>query len=118
VRRHAQSCLRGALAGRNEGLRRQLLGALTEQISALTERTTRLLDGLEQGGEVPHQLGAIRELRECLKLEAQIAGLLTAGSEVRGAAEREEVILEVLLRYPEAGEAVLVALRAQERRRV
>lgn len=116
IRHHARVCVPGLLAGSNEALKRKMLGTLVEQIETLTRRTTELLDALEDGGEIPHRLGAIRELRECLKLEANIAGLLTADAEARGAAAREDTILETLLQFPEAGEAVLAALRAQERR--
>lgn len=116
IRYHARTCIPSLLAGSNEALKRKILGTIVQQIEALTRRTTELLDALEDGGEIPHRLGCIRELRECLRLEAHIAGLITAGAEARGAAEREDVILEALLRFPEAGHAVLTALRSQERR--
>lgn len=88
---------------------------LLEQVRSLQTRALSILDRADEGGDLRTALGAIREARSNLELLAKLLGELQQEGTINLSVSPEwltlrAVVLQALLPYPEAAQAVGKAL--------
>jgi transposase-like protein len=91
---------------------------LLDQVKTLTARAHGILETAERAGDLRVALGAIREARGCLELLARVMGEIQSGSgsvtvNISGSREWiaiKETIVRTLAPYPDARDAVVLAL--------
>ena len=90
---------------------------LIGQVQSLKDRADNILDKAEQGKSYTIALQAIKEIRSIVELLAKLSGDIQTGVTIHLSPEwisLRTVIINSLLPYPEAGKAVLEAIKKQE----
>ena len=91
-------------------------GNLLDDIQGLREKSTKILERAEQAGDLKTALLGIREARSCLELLAKVEGQLRDGPQITIInnpewVELRTLVINALEPYPEAREAVVLAIR-------
>lgn len=113
VRRHALHHVSPALAALQAEREHDGATSLLDQVTALVQRTERLLDTAEGAGSITTALGCVREIRGLLELQGKASGELDTRPvtvvNLQTAPEwlaMRAVILSALMAYPEARSCV------------
>ena len=118
LKRHKENHLPGALA-KAENIKEVVKAdALLEDVKALRKKALGILEAAEKAGDLKTALLGIREARSCMELLAKVEGQLKDGPQINFVLSAEWIELRTLIitaldPYPEAKEAMVLAIRGR-----
>jgi len=118
LKRHKEKHLPGTLA-KAENIKEVVKAdALLEDVKALRKKALGILEAAEKAGDLKTALLGIREARSCMELLAKVEGQLKDGPQINFVLSAEWIELRTLIitaldPYPEAKEAMVLAIRGR-----
>jgi len=118
LKRHKEKHLTGALA-KAENIKEVVKAdALLEDVKSLRKKALGILESAEKAGDLKTALLGIREARSCMELLAKVEGQLKDTPQINFTLSAEWIELRTLIitaldPYPEAKEAMVLAIRGR-----
>ena len=118
LKRHKEKHLPGTLA-KAENIKEVVKAdALLEDVKALRKKALGILESAEKAGDLKTALLGIREARSCMELLAKVEGQLKDTPQINFTLSAEWIELRTLIitaldPYPEAKEAMVLAIRGR-----
>ena len=118
LKRHREKHLPGALAKAENITEVVKADALLEDVKSLRKKALGILETAEEAGDLKTALLGIREARSCMELLAKVEGQLKDTPQVNFILSAEWIELRTLIitaldPYPEAKEAMVLAIRGR-----
>ncbi len=115
VQNHRQKHLPKIMVKAQELQDEEAADGMLAQVHSLYDKALSLVEKAERDGKWAASTGAIKEARSCLELTSKLVGLLKSGTTVNITYNQQFIetrtrIVEALRPYPEAREAVVIAL--------
>jgi len=118
LKRHKEKHLPGTLAKAENIKEVAKADALLEDVKSLRKKALGILESAEKAGDLKTALLGIREARSCMELLAKVEGQLKDAPQINFVLSAEWIELRTLIitaldPYPEAKEAMVLAIRGR-----